>query len=150
MFHEIVDDRVAGAADAGDDAVTAATLLASLEVLVSEAAAEAGHDRLGDETKLDGATLQRAAAGDVVDLSIADGAAVVAVTRDYDANTIVAEVRDHLLMGMAMAVLDVDTIAASIDADLTGQEVQQVLEGRTPMTFEQLAEIMAVIENRKR
>lgn len=150
MFHEIVDDRATGAADAGDDAVTAATLLASFEALVSGAAAEAGHDRLVDETELDGATLERAAAGDVADLSIADGAAVVAVTRDYDADTIVAEVRDHLLMGMAMAVLDVDTIAASIDADLTGQEVQQALEGRTSMTFEQLAEIMAIIENRKR
>jgi len=32
-------------------------------------------------------------------------------------------------MGMATAVLDVDTIAAAIDADLTGQEVQQALEG---------------------
>jgi hypothetical protein len=61
----------------------------------------------------------------------------------------VAEVRDHLLMGMATAVLDVDAIAAKIDADLTGQEVQQALEGRTAMTLGQLAEILAVIERRK-
>jgi len=52
-------------------------------------------------------------------------------------------------MGMATAVLDVDTIAAAIDADLTGQEVQQALEGARPMTLGQLAEIMAVIERRK-
>lgn len=150
MFHEIVDDGATGAADADGDAVTAATLLASFEALVSEAAAEAGHDRLVDETALDEASIDSIDDGEIATLSVADGAAVVAVTRDYDADTIVAEVRDHLLMGMAMAVLDVDTIAASIDADLTGQEVQQALEGRTAMTFEQLAEIMAVIENRKR
>jgi hypothetical protein len=53
-------------------------------------------------------------------------------------------------MGMATAVLDVDSIAAKIDADLTGQEVQQALEGRAAMTLGQLAEIIAVIERRKR
>jgi len=79
-----------------------------------------------------------------------DGAAIVAVSTDRDGDAaVVAEVRDHLLMGMATAVLDVDTIAAAIDA-ITGQEVQQALEGRAPMTLGQLAEIMAaVIERRK-
>jgi hypothetical protein len=83
-------------------------------------------------------------------VTVADGAAVLALTTDREADAIVAELRDHLLIGMATAVLDVDTIAASIDADLTGQEVQQALEGRTAMTLGQLAEIMAIIERRKR
>ena len=90
------------------------------------------------------------AGGDAAAVTVADAAAVLAVTRERDADAMVAELRDHLLIGMATAVLDVDTLAAEIEADLTGQEVQQALEGRTAMTLGQLAEIMAVIERRKR
>lgn len=158
MFHEVVDDGTTGATDADGDAMTAPALLASFEALVSEAAAEAGRDRIVDETGLDGTSVDvvdggtgaNGEGGGMADLSVTDGAAVVALIGDHDADAIVAELRDHLLMGMATAVLDVDTIAASIDADLTGQEVQQVLEGRAAMTLGQLAEIMAVIERRKR
>ena len=88
--------------------------------------------------------------GETAGLTLADGASVLATATAHDRETIVAELRDHLLMGMATAVIDVDTLAASIDADLTGQEVQQALEGRAEPTLGQLAEIMAVIETRKR
>ena len=148
MFHEVVADGAAG--DERDaDEVTAAALLASFETLVSEAAAEVGRERLAEETGLDEEILDAAAAGDVEGLRFEDGAAIVAAPTDRDGDAVVAEVRDHLLMGMATAVLDVDAIAAAIDADLTGQEVQQALEGRAAMTLGQLAEIMAVIERRK-
>ncbi|WP_144924900.1 DUF5791 family protein [Halorubrum salsamenti] len=148
MFHEVVADGATGAeSDTGE--VTAATLLASFETLVSEAVAEAGRDRIAEEAGLDGHVLDTATDGDVAGIRLEDGAAIVAVPTGRDGDTVVAEVRDHLLMGMATAVLDVDAIAAAIDADLTGQEVQQALEGRAPMTLGQLAEIMAVIERRK-
>lgn len=149
MFHEVVAD---GASGAGSDTerVTAATLLASFETMVTEAIAEAGRDRVAEETGVDSAVIDAAAEGDVTGLRLENGAAIVSVPTDRDGETVVAEVRDHLLMGMATAVLDVDTIAAAIDADLTGQEVQQALEGRARMTLGQLAEIMAVIEQRKR
>jgi hypothetical protein len=155
MFHEVVEDgTVSGAAGAdeasGADEITPAALLAAFEALVSEAVTEAGRERVGDEAGVSEAAIDAAADGDVGALSLTDGAAIAAVTADRDAETIVAELRDHLLMGMATAVLDVDTIAAGIDADLTGQEVQQALEGRAEMTLEQLAEVMAVIERRKR
>lgn len=156
MFHEVVDDGATGAADdsaggdEGDSEVTAAVLLASFGTLVSEAAEEAGRSTLLDEAGLSEATAAAAIDGDVAGVTVADGAAVLALTTDREADEIVAELRDHLLIGMATAVLDVDTIAASIDADLTGQEVQQALEGRTAMTLGQLAEIMAIIERRKR
>ncbi|EMA61157.1 DUF5791 family protein [Halorubrum lipolyticum] len=148
MFHEVVAEGATGPErDTGE--MTAATLLASFETLVSEAVAEAGRDRIAEETGIDGERLAAAAAGDVEGLRLEDGVAIVAVPTDRDGDVLVAEVRDHLLMGMATAVLDVDTIAAAIDADLTGQEVQQALEGRAAMTLGQLAEIMAVIERRK-
>lgn len=149
MFHEVVAEGAAGAeSDTGE--VTAARLLASFETLVSEAVAEAGRDRIVEETGIDGESLDAAAGGEIEGLRLEEGAAILAVPADRDGDAVVAEVRDHLLMGMATAVLDVDTIAAAIDADLTGQEVQQALEGRAPMTLGQLAEIMTVIERRKR
>lgn len=149
MFHEVVADGAPGA-ESDTDEVTAATLLASFETMVTEAIAEAGRDRVAEETGVDSAVIDAAAGGDVAGLRLENGAAIVSVPTDRDGETVVAEVRDHLLMGMATAVLDVDTIAAAIDADLTGQEVQQALEGRARMTLGQLAEIMAVIERRKR
>ena len=157
MFHEVVEDgRVSGAgvddidADVDADEVTPAALLSAFEALLSEAVAETGRERMTDETDVDEASIEAAVAGDVSGISVTDAAAIVAVTADRDADAVVAELRDHLLMGMATAVLDVDTLAAAIDADLTGQEVQQALEGRAGMTVGQLAEVMAVIERRKR
>ncbi|WP_128906137.1 DUF5791 family protein [Halorubrum amylolyticum] len=148
MFHEVVADGAAGAESDADE-VTPATMLAAFETLVSEAAAEVGRDRIDEETGVDGAAVDAALDGDAAGLRLEDGAAIVAGPTDRDGAAIVAEIRDHLLMGMAAAVLDVDSIAAAIDADLTGQEVQQALEGRAAMTLGQLAEIMAVIERRK-
>ena len=76
-------------------------------------------------------------------------AALAALNDDTpDAEAIVLETRDHLLMGMTTAVLDVDAVAAELDADLTGQEVQQAIEGRIDMTLPELAAIQSVIEQR--
>lgn len=166
MFHEVVDgpggvaavgveetdadDGGDGSIDAdeGGDGIEAATLLAAFEAMLVEAVDEAD-GRGSDEPPLDPAAVERIHAGDARDLTVEEAVSVLAAADGRDADAMVAELRDHLLMGMATAVLDVDTIAASIDADLTGQEVQQVLEGRAAMTLAQLAEVMAVIETRK-
>ncbi len=151
MFHEIVDE--AEPIDRPDDdgeTIGAATLLASFETLLSERIDEVGSDRVVAEGSVDAAVVEAIAEDDAGSVTVEEGVAVLAVGRDRDVESMIAELRDHLLMGMATAVLDVDTIAASIDVDLTGQEVQQTLEGRAAMTIEQLADIMAVIEARKR
>ncbi len=150
MFHEIVDEAATGRSNDSDEAIEAATLLASFETLLMETVEAAGRDRVVSETAIDATAVERISEGDARTLTLEDAAALLAVESDREAEPMVAELRDHLLMGMATAVLDVDTIAASIDADLTGQEVQQTLEGRAAMTLEQLAEVMAVIETRKR
>lgn len=147
MFHEVVDG---GRSGASDDGVDSASLLAAFETMVGEAASEAGRDAVVDEAGVSESVVNAVHNGEIGEVTVADGAAVLALTRDRDPDQMVAELRDHLLIGMATAVLDVDTLAAGIDADLTGQEVQQALEGRTAMTLGQLAEIMAVIERRKR
>ena len=108
------------------------------------------HEVVDDETELDESDVDAVAEGSVADLTVDDAAAVIAVSRDADVDAIRFELRDHLLMGMTTAVLDVDAIAGAIDADLTGQEIQQAVEGRAAMTLAQLAEVMAVIEARKR
>lgn len=141
MLHEVVDET---------DAVEAATLLAAFETVLSEAVADVGRERVVDGTELDESGVSAVAEGEVADLTVDEAAAVLAVSRGRDADAIVFELRDHLLMGMTTAVLDVDTIAGAIDADLTGQEIQQAVEGRAAMTLAQLAEVMAVIEARKR
>lgn len=171
MIHETIESASAraatrgGGSDDGTDvsdgaasdrgemkagSVTTDVLLTAFESLVGDAVREAGTAHIRDETELSDAVVRAMERGDVADCTVRDSAVVLGATTDRDADAIVAELRDHLLIGMATAVLDVDTIAASIETDLTGQEVQQALEGRTQMTLEQLAEISAVIEQRKR
>jgi hypothetical protein len=49
---------------------------------------------------------------------------------------------------MTLAVVDVDTLAGSIDADLTGQEVQQAIEGRSRLPLGTLAKLQFALEQR--
>lgn len=138
MFHEVAEDT-------GPEV---GPLLEGYETLVVEAVREVGVDVAVDETQVERAVIERIEAGEVPELAVEDAAALLALGSDRDASAIIFELRDHLLMGMTTAVLDVDTIAGAIDADLTGQEVQQVLEGRSRMTLSQLAEIQGLIEER--
>lgn len=99
------------------------------------------------ETGIASETLAAIAAGESPKVTVREAAAVLALDPERpDAEAIVFELRDHLLMGMTTGVLDVDTIASRISVDLTGQEVQQALEGRTEMTLDHLAAIQHVIE----
>ncbi|GAA0519645.1 hypothetical protein SAMN04488066_10763 [Halorubrum aquaticum] len=159
MFHEVVDGSGGpasidgGEADQSDveggEEIEATALSAAFESMLIEAAAEVVRDGTGDGPSIDPAIIEAIDDGDAASLTVEEAVSVLAAADGRDADAMVAELRDHLLMGMATAVLDVDTIAASIDADLTGQEVQQVLEGRAAMTLDQLAEVMAVVETRK-
>ena len=85
------------------------------------------------------------------ELTLEDAAAVSALADDAPPeDAIVAEVRDTLLMGMTTAVLDVDTIAAEIDADMDGKQVHQKVEGRSPMTLAEYATLHHFIASRQR
>lgn len=138
--------------DAADEPETLSTdeLLATYATELQAVVDDVGADTVVAETDLDRETVDAVVAGDVADLTLEEAAAVLAVSPDYpDQRGIVLEVRDHLLMGMTTAVLDVDTIAANVDVDLTGQEVQQAIEGRTPMTLAEFAAIHRLISERK-
>jgi hypothetical protein len=108
-----------------------------------------GVDTAVAETDLDGDTIQSVVDSDTATLTLTEAADIAALDDDApDSESIVLETRDHLLMGMTTAVLDVDAVAAELDADLTGQEVQQAIEGRIDMTLAELAAIQSVIEQR--
>ena len=89
------------------------------------------------------------AGGESPALTLSEAAAILAAENDArDATAIAQEVRDHLLMGMTTGVLDVDTIASNVDLDLSGQEVQQAIEGRIRMTLDELAAIHGYVAGR--
>jgi hypothetical protein len=138
--------------DAADDpgSLSPTALREAYEAELRAAVESTDTETVAAETGLDPETVSRLAAGeDVPDLSVDDAAAVLATGEDApDAETLLALLQDHMMMAMATAVVDVDTVAANIDHDLTGQEVQQALEGRTVMTLAQLASIQQFVADR--
>ncbi|MFB6122684.1 MAG: DUF5791 family protein [Haloferacaceae archaeon] len=139
--------------DAADQpgARSPAELRAAYEDELRTVIEERGVDAVAAATDVDAETVSVLAAGDSPDLTLAEAAAILAVDGTYpSADGIVAEVRDHLLMGMTTGVLDVDTVASNLGdgVDLSGQEVQQAIEGRNQMTLSELAAIHRVIAAR--
>jgi len=108
-----------------------------------------GTEVVAAETDIEQERIAAITAGESPALTVEEAAAILALDEATpDAEAIVYELRDHLLMGMTTAVLDVDTIAANVEVDLTAQEIQQAIEGRTEMTLAQLAAIQSVIDGR--
>jgi hypothetical protein len=108
-----------------------------------------GAETVATETGVAVETIDALLDGESPSLTLSDAATILAVDRDgQDAETIVQEVRDHLLMAMTTGVVDVDTIASNVDLDLSGQEVQQAIEGRVRMTLAELAAIHGYVAGR--
>ena len=108
-----------------------------------------GVDTVASEAGVSAETIESLLDGGSPSLTLSEAAAILAVDGDgRDTEAIVQEVRDHLLMAMATGVVDVDTIASNVDLDLSGQEVQQAIEGRIPMTLDELAAIHGYIAGR--
>lgn len=132
-------------------AATTPDLLAAYEAALRSVVDDRGQAAVADATGLDVATVEAAGNGDAADLTLSEAAEVLALADDApDAGAIEAEARDHLLLGMTTGILDVDTVAAEIDVDLTAKEVQQAIEGRTPVTLAQFAAIQSYIESQQR
>jgi hypothetical protein len=140
MLYDVVD---------APGALSRDELRSAYEDELREVVRAAGVDAAASESGVPVETVEALVAGDAPPLTLRDAAAILAVSPDSpDADAIVAEVRDHLLLGMTTAVVDVDTLAEDVEVDLTGQEIQQAIEGRTPMTLEELAAIQRAIAAR--
>ena len=109
-----------------------------------------GLERATAETDIERATLEALIDGDSPSLSLLDAAAITALKSDEpDAETIQIEACEHLLLGMSTAVLDVETLAMDLPLDLDPKEIQQKLERRAPMTFDEYVHVQHVIASRQ-
>jgi len=117
------------------------------ERVVRETVERVGVDAVVDRSGVDRETVDAIASGDVPELTLTTAAAVLAADPDRpDADTIEAEALDILLLGMTTAVVDVDALAAGIDADVDPKEIQQKVEGRHPVTLAEYAAIHGFLE----
>lgn len=104
-------------------------------------------ERLGTETVVERSGLPRETVevvrdGEPPELTLAEAAAILAADEERpDAETVAADARDILLLGMTTAVVDVDTLASAMDGALEAKELHQKVEGRQPMTLAEYAAI---------
>jgi len=137
------------AVEAGTEPTPGALRSAYFEELAA-VVTELGVDTVVDGTGLDRATVAAIDAGEMPELTVEEAAEVLALDDGApDADAIAWEARDHVLMGMTTAVVDVDTIAREIEIDLDGKEIQQAVEGRLPTTLEQFATVQAYVDARR-
>lgn len=108
-----------------------------------------GRDRSESETSLDADAIETVEAGEDPGLSLEAAAELAALASDEpDAETIVLEACEHLLLGMSTAVLDVETLAGEVALDLDPKEIQQKVERRAPMTFAEYVHFQHAIAER--
>lgn len=85
------------------------------------------------------------------DLTLDQAAAIQALADGTaDPETVVEIACEHLLLGMSTGVLDVETVARESDLDLDAKEVQQKIERRAPMTFDEFVHLQHVIAANQR
>ncbi|MFB6220423.1 MAG: DUF5791 family protein [Halolamina sp.] len=117
---------------------------------IAAVVAELGVDTVVGGTGLDRATVAAIDAGETPELTVEEAAEILALKDGAPSPEDIAwEARDHLLMGMTTAVVDVDTVAIETETDLDAKEIQQAIEGRLPTTLAQFAAIQAFIDGRR-
>ncbi|APW96326.1 hypothetical protein CHINAEXTREME_00460 [Halobiforma lacisalsi AJ5] len=112
-------------------------------------------DDRGLETAAEETTLPREALealadrdgdGDLPDISLEEAAEVLALEDGVrDPETVVTMATEHLLMGMSTAVMDVEAVESELEIEMDAKEVQQKIERRAPMSFEEYVHLQHVI-----
>ncbi|SDK05990.1 hypothetical protein SAMN05216226_11622 [Halovenus aranensis] len=109
-----------------------------------------GKTIVAEAVDVDEAVLSGLVEGESPELTLTTAAEILALDDELpDAESIVAEARDILLMGMSIAVLDVEAIASGLDDEMEPKEIQQKTEGRFPMTLDEYALVHNYIERNK-
>lgn len=132
----MLHDEIADPAD-----VTPADLRARYERELAGVVERVGVDEAAAATDVDRERVEALVAGESPTLTVSEAASLYALDDARDADALLAEVRDHLMLQMSSAVVDVDALAAGIDGDLDPKEVQQKIEGRQPMTLAEYARV---------
>lgn len=141
MLYEEIDDP---------ESVTPADLRERYAAELAAAVEAVGVERAVAETDLDRDAVEAIAREGTPELDLSDAAAVLALRDDAPGREdILLEVRDHLLMGMSVAVMDVEALAVDLDGELSPKQLQQKIEGRAPMTLAEYAVIDHAIARNK-
>lgn len=126
-------------------------LRAAYDELLAETITDVGIDTVEEESELDRDTLAALLDGETPAVSLSQAATILAADSDRpDAEAIESEARDILLLGMSMAVLDVEALASGINDQMEPKEIQGKVEGRFPMSLDEYALLHSYIEQRKR
>ncbi len=103
-------------------------------------------ENAADEVDVPIDALEALSAGKPTALTLEQAAAIQSLEDgEPDPQTIVELACDHLLLGMTTAVIDVDTLESEVDLDLEAKEIQQRIERRAPMTFEEFIHVQHAI-----
>jgi len=133
------------------DGLTVADLRAEYAQDLAAVVDERGVDAVVDATDLDRDVVARIADADLPDdLTLTAAASVLSLREGVaDPETVVEIACDHLLLGMTTGVMDVDAVASDLDIDLDAKAVQQKIERRAPMTFDEYVHVQHVIASRQ-
>ena len=126
-------------------------LEAAYRQLLAATVEELGVATVTDRSGLAAETVEAVAAAEDRSLTLAEAAAILAADPARpDAETVAAEARDILLLGMTTAVIDVEELASELDDAMEPKEIQQKIEGRYPMTLAEYARLHHHIAARAR
>ena len=126
---------------ADPDAVSPADVRAEYFETLAAIVEAVGVDTAAAET-LEESTLESIVAGDQPELTVEEAAELLALSEEYpDAEAIVLEIRDSVMLGMSSAVMDVDAMEAGLPLDIEARDIQQKIEGRQDMTLAEYAHI---------
>ncbi|WP_135819826.1 DUF5791 family protein [Halostella litorea] len=132
------------------DGLSPADLRSEYDADLAAAVEAAGVDRAAEAADVERSTVEALVAGDAPDLTLAAAAAIQALDPDApDADTLVEMACEHLLLGMTTGVMDVDAVARELAIDLDPKEVQQKIERRAPMTFDEFVHVQHAIAGRQ-
>ena len=127
---------------ADPDAVTPEERRADYLSTLRDVVESGGVDAVAEQSGVSTERLDALVAGESLTFTLEEAAGILGTSDDWPAaEDILLEVRDHVMLQMSSAVMDVDALAAGLDGDLDPKEIQQKIEGRQPMTLAEYARI---------
>lgn len=135
---------------ADPESTTPRELRTAYEAELADVVETVGVETAAEDTGVDADRLAALVAGESPEFTVEEAAAVLALSEAYpDAEGVVLELRDHLMLEMSSAVLDVEAVEVGVDADLDARQIQQKIEGRAPMTLDEYARIHHFVASEK-
>ena len=123
-----------------------ATLRAEYEDDLRAVINQHGPETVADRTDVDRASVDALLEDDSPALTLPEAAQIQALEDGEPGPDEMVEIAcDHLLLGMSTAVLDVDSLESELEIEMDAKEIQQKIERRAPMSFDEYVHIQYVI-----